>query len=129
MRDLLPSPLDTAYAVSPLKATMPRNSSGPPPATRNLSHVSPLLIDFRMTPFEPDAHTTRTRTARGFGTALTPRKFVSIPLVCTFHHCPCAQASQGNRSRRAAERRIFAVIARSFGSLLPPDSRRPFRLS
>src|SRR6266581_3989499 len=67
-----------------------------------------------ITPCEPDAHTTPTRAVRGLSTVLTPRRFVSIPLVCTFHQCTCARPSPGNRSRRVTERRVFAVIARSF---------------
>src|SRR5260370_41545310 len=100
---------------------MPRKSSESPPATCNLFHVSPFSTDFRMTPFEPDAQTTRTRAARGFGPALTPRRFVAIPLVCTFHDCATAEGWKKRKSRVRKRKKLLGAIVDPFILFRGPD--------
>src|SRR5207302_5419068 len=110
MRDFSPSPLDITYAVVALKATIPRKSSASPPVTCRRFQVSPSSVDFRITPFEPEAHTTHAETpfALDAGATLTPRRFVSIPLVCTFHHRASRGALKSNKTRRKRITRILA---------------------
>src|ERR1700677_81883 len=91
MRDLSPSPLDITSAVLASNATMLRKSSASPPATCRRFQVLPSSLEKRITPFEPQAHTTTCCPVEsGLSSALTPRKLVSIPLVCTDHDTPSA---------------------------------------
>jgi hypothetical protein len=84
MRDLSPSPLDITKAVFASKATMLRKSSESPPVTCRRFQLLPRSFEKRITPFEPQAQTTTCSPVEsGLSAALTPRKLVSIPLVCT----------------------------------------------
>src|SRR5271163_1272395 len=84
MRDFSPSPLDITSAVFASNATMLRKSSASPPATCSRFQVLPRSLEKRITPLEPQAHTTTCwSVASGLSAALTPRRLVSIPLVCT----------------------------------------------
>src|SRR5580700_4026629 len=66
---------------------MLRKSSPSPPATCNCVQVFPRSTERRITPFEPEAHTARLSGSCKYA-ALTPRRFVSNPLVCTDHQEP-----------------------------------------
>src|SRR5580704_16089661 len=94
MRDLSPSPLDITSAVFASTATMPRKSRVSPPATCRRFQDLPSSLEKRITPFEPQTHTTmgcglcasgpaNTDATPAASAALTPRRLVSIPLVCT----------------------------------------------
>src|SRR6202453_5410690 len=96
MRDLSPSPLDITSAVLASNATMLRKSSASPPATCRRFQVLPSSLEKRITPFEPQAHTTTCCPVEsGLSSALAPRKLVSIPLVCTDHDTPSAAFTSG----------------------------------
>jgi hypothetical protein len=112
MRDLSPSPLDITNAKFASNATMLRKSSASPPATCTLFQLLPKSVESRITPFEPQAlaamcsvPSESTRPA-----ALTPRKFVSILLVCTDHDTPPAAA---NAALSLATRHLGATPAAS----------------
>src|ERR1700677_259330 len=92
MRDLSPSPLDITSAVLASNATMLRKSSASPPATCRRFQVLPSSLEKRITPLEPQAQTTIccSPAESVLPAALTPRKLVSIPLVCTDHDTPSA---------------------------------------
>src|ERR1700731_2610167 len=85
MRDLSPSPLDITKALLASNATMPRKSRASPPATCTRFQVLPKSVERKIPPFEPQAHTAicSVPSESTDPAALTPRKFVSIPLVCT----------------------------------------------
>src|ERR1700692_1991534 len=94
MRDLSPSPLDITKALFASKATMPRKSSASPPATCTRFQFLRKSVERKIPPSEPQAHTAMCSVPSESTdpAALTPRKFVSIPLVCTDHDTPSAAA-------------------------------------
>src|SRR5256886_4845705 len=121
-----------------LHPAIPRRSSASPTVTWSRFHVSPSTTDLRITPFEPDAQTTDPGTplASGVSATLTPRRLVSIPLVCSFHHCACTLAQDNRESRNDKGTRIahssrgtgketllivahISVLNETFVSLLP----------
>src|SRR5580693_5324402 len=92
---------------------MSRKSRSLPPVTLICFHVFPLLIERRTTPFEPEAHMTYwdskllgRRSLTPLDLTLTPRKFVSSPLVWTVH-----QSSQPKRLGTAKNVRTMATIS------------------
>src|ERR1700693_1839355 len=85
---------------------MLRKSSLSPPATESRFQVAPLSFDCRITPLDPEAQITGAEPP-GPGpenvAMLTPRKFVSIPLVCTDH---CEDSSTAEQRKIDAPRTI-----------------------
>src|ERR1700688_734021 len=94
MRDLSPSPLDITKALLASNATTLLKSSASPPTTCTRFQLLPKSVDSRITPFDPQAHTAMCSVPSESRdpAALTPRKFVSIPLVCTDHDTTSAAA-------------------------------------
>src|SRR5579864_3306304 len=95
---------------------MPRKSRVSPPSTPNRCQVLPSSSDFRITPFEPEAQTTGTGTpfSPGALVMLTLRRLVSMPLVCTFHHCASAGTAKKSKSNKTGKEKTLGFIARSF---------------
>src|SRR5580692_1439501 len=104
---------------------MLRKSSVSPPCTRRRCHVLPISFDCKITPFDPEAQTTGARAWRESGNSamLTPRKFVSIPLVRKVHHgrsltpagmkiaaASTTKRGAGNGIRRCRMSRILAAL-------------------
>src|SRR5271155_472301 len=64
---------------------MLRKSGDSPSCTCNRSHAFIPWVERKITPFGPEAHTTEPAVSvpPREGARLTPRRFVSIPDVCT----------------------------------------------
>ena len=62
---------------------------------------------------------------------LTPRRFVSIPLVCTFHDCASAEALKRLKRKKSnvAKNKEDLVAIAPIWFAPQPDSLRPFPLS
>src|SRR5580658_3041676 len=84
---------------------MLRKSSVSPPCTPSLCHVLPTSFDCKITPFDPEAQITGAGAWWGSpnSATLTPRKFVSMPLVCRVHRGRSLMAA---RTKIAAARTI-----------------------
>ncbi len=65
------------------------------------------------TPFDPETQTTGTGTpfVSVKEATLTPRRFVSSPLVCTLHHCACMDTPRNNENRSGKRERIPRILA------------------
>src|SRR5689334_4151136 len=98
---------------------MPRKSSVSPSLTCRRCHVLPSSSDFRITPLEPEAQTTGTGTpfVSGVYAALTARRSVSMPLVCTFHQDFSAGVPTTRKSNAAKRKKALVVIGGSFASV------------
>src|SRR6266849_6606501 len=92
---------------------MPRKSSASPPGNCKRVHVSPWSTERRTTPFDPETQTTGTGTpfVSVKEETLTPRRFVSSPLVCTLHHCACMETPRNNENRSGKRERIPRILA------------------
>src|SRR5690242_19761851 len=88
MRELLPFPMDSRYAVFASTACTSRKSSFSAPATVPGCHVTPPSVVRRKVPPVPLAHTTLALTT------LTPRRLALVFDVCGFH---CASAVLASR--------------------------------
>src|SRR5208282_2320944 len=132
MRDLSPGPMESTYATRSSIAAMPRKSRVSAPCTWRRFQLFPASVERRMTPFDPETHTTGVSLAFGSEeyAALTPRRFVSVPLVCTVHHCACTAAAATEKYRTARKiARMPRMLPRSsapprFSLLFSVDSLR-----
>src|ERR1700691_6290364 len=103
---------------------MLRKSSVSPPATCSRVHSLPVRGDLKITPLEPEAQTTEVGAPLESEkcATLTPRKFVSIPDVCT------TQTGMGDI---AEARRKTATRSIRMASILPILRKSPasFRIT
>jgi hypothetical protein len=97
---------------------MPRKSEVSAPATCNCAHDLSADEERKITPLEPEAHTTEASVPLGLRkcATLTPRKFVSIPDVCMTQ--TGAGVTDGARRNKAARRNRMARILPTFTRVL-----------
>src|SRR5271165_924873 len=87
MRDCSPGPLDIRYASLAVKACTPRKSNDSACGMRNRSQFFPESTERKITPCDPLAQIVVSCAALLL-TSEIPRRFVSIPRVCTDQDTP-----------------------------------------
>src|SRR5215471_15504634 len=107
------------YAVFWSIARTPRKSSVAPPSPRSRFQFFPSSIERSTTPFEPDAQTTGLGVLPGISVhaALTPRRFVSIPLVWIFQFCASPVGATANRRTKLFKGLNIPPILTMFAAL------------
>src|SRR5277367_698968 len=109
---------------------MLRKSNASPSGTWMRFHDLPRSADCRITPFDPDAQMTGTSLLPepDLYPMLIPRKFASIPLVCTVHHEPslpaaCAKIATARTMRSGVRNFIRRRHTSRILAALSPEGR------